>query len=62
MAFALPKDFNKRPNWLKIFGIILIIDGILSLLHPMLAHIPLFDLGRLIRAGIGIYLLQYRQG
>ena len=62
MAFALPKDFNfKKPDWLKICGIILIIAGIWSLLNTKLVHIPLFDLGGLVMTGIGVYLLQYSQ-
>lgn len=60
MAWVIPKDFNfKDPRWLKVFGVILIIDSFWSLIHPSLAHTYLFDLGRLIRAGIGLYLLTY---
>lgn len=60
MAWVIPRDFNfKNPKWLKVFGVILIIDGLWSLIHPELAHTYLFDLGRLIRAGVGLYLLTY---
>ena len=60
MAWVIPRDFNfKKPDWPKVCGIILIIDGIWSLLDTRLPHTPLFDLGRLIRIGIGVYLLQY---
>ena len=62
MAWVIPRDFNfKKPDWLKVCGIILIIDGIWSLLDKRLPHTPLFDSGRLIRTGIGVYLLQYLQ-
>jgi len=61
--FAIPKDFNfKEPDMLKVLGVILILDGLISLVHPRLAHTTFFDLGRLIRAGIGVYLLIYRPG
>ena len=60
MAWVIPRDFNfKKLNWLKICGVILIIDGLWSLIHPELPHTYLFDLGRLVRAGIGLYLLTY---
>ena len=59
--FAIPKDFNfKEPDMLKVLGVILILDGLISLIHPKLAHTTFFDLGRLIRTGIGVYLLVYR--
>ena len=59
MAWVIPRDFNfKKSDWPKVCGIILIIDGIWSLLDARLPHTPLFDLGRLIRTGIGVYLLQ----
>ena len=40
----------------KIFGVILIVDGGWSLISKDLPHTTLFDLGRLVRLGIGVWM------
>jgi len=41
----------------KLIGIVMIIDGVWSLCTPRNRHDWVTDLGRLVRIGLGVYLI-----